>query len=838
MKPISNHVFLVVAATLSFLVTINSIGLNILNAQSRSESSGKGDRHLAIAGKSGSTISNHSKPGVTFEENVGQVDGSVRFLSRSGGITTFLTDDSAWFYLRAGKRTSTNTIKSKSISRDSSLHSGTRAPQSRSQNRDGLRERPVTSAVRLQFEGANLSGNISGEKELEGKVNYLRGSDPAAWVTDVPTYGAVRYSEIYHGVDLIYYGNDQGQMEYDFEVAPGADSSRINLKFSGADSISIDEANGDLVLSTQAGEFRHHQPVAFQYVDAGRRKVEARYEKLLDGRVAFELGAYDPTIPLIIDPVIGYSTYLGGSGDVDFATAVAVDGSGNAYLTGGTNSANFPTFLPFDGTFGGDQVNYDAFVTKMNAAGTAMVYSTYLGGTGDDNGLGIAVDNAGQAYISGFTNSTNFPTASPLQAALNGTAYDGFLTKLNASGSGLVYSTYLGGSQNDSALSVAIDGSGSAYVTGETASSNFPTVTPYQASFGGGASDAFVTKINQAGSGIVFSTFLGGSNDDLGLGIAVNVSGVHIAGATASTNFPVLNAVQPAYGGGGFFDGFVTKLNAVGSGLTYSTYLGGNDFDGATNIALDTVGDAYVTGVTASANFPVVSAFQPARSGTSDDAFVTRITSAGGFVYSTYLGGTGTEYGSSIAVDPTGAAYITGSTSSTNFPTVDPLQATLGGETDAFLTKVNPSGLSLEYSTYIGGSSFDDGIAVAIDSAQNAYVAGGTDSADFPTVGPFQANRSGASDAFLMKISASLSTITGQVFTAGGLGLRNATVSLTDQHGFRWQVPTSSLGFYTFTNVAPGQPYVLTVASRRYRFNFVNVTPNESVVTINFTGLE
>lgn len=827
MKPFSNRVFLVVAASLSLVMAVNSLGLNTLT----------GTRHFSVIDtldRRSDISPPMSNVGVSFEQNLGQVGDPVKFLSRSGGVTTFLTNDSAWFHLNSHDP-SAKARRMSGAHRALYRDSGKRA---RSEKREGLNAEPASSSmVRMRFEGANAAA-LTGEKELEGKVNYLRGSDPSSWVTNVPTFGSVRYSGLYDGVDLVYYGNEKGQMEYDFQVAPGADSSQINLVFSGVDSTTVDPVNGDLVISTAAGELRHHQPVAFQYTETGKIGVEARYQTLSGGQVSFEVGAYDPAIPLIIDPIIGYSTYIGGSGDVDFANSVAVDSSGNAYMTGSTNSANFPTLSPFDGTFGGNQFNYDAFVTKMNAAGTGLIYSTYLGGSNDDNGLDIAVDASGQAYVSGFTNSTNFPTATPFQTALNGTAYDGFVAKLNASGSALVYSSYIGGSQNDSALSISLDAAGSAHITGETSSSNFPSVIAFQASYGGGASDAFVAKVAQAGTSLVFSTYLGGSGDDLALAIAVNANGVHIAGATSSTNFPVSNAAQPIYGGGGTFDGFVSKLNTVGTALTYSTYLGGGDFDGARGIALDSGGSAFVTGVTASANFPVVAPFQSARSGVSDDSFVTRISSSGGIIYSTYLGGTGNDHGSSIAVDSSGAAYITGSTSSTNFPTVDALQASPGGEIDAFVTKLVPTGLSLEYSTYVGGSSFDDGVAIAIDSGQNAFVAGGTDSSNFPTVGAFQANRSGASDAFLLKLSSSLSTISGQVLTSTGQGLRNAIVTLTTQGGGSTQVPTSSLGFYGFTNLTPGQQYTISVASRRYRFEPVTVTPNQSLVTVNFTGLE
>ena len=828
MNPISNRVFLVVAASLSFVVAINSLGISSL---ARTHKSLEGNQRMAVKNPGKAAL---AKKEATFEENRGQIDPSVRYLSRSGGVMTFLTGDAALFYLHPahGSRVS------KGMERRS-MDSANLASRTSSRRFPSAEQEAVKpSLVKMAFEGANPDSAPQGERALEGKVNYLRGSDPAGWITEVPTFGAVRYTGLYAGVDLVYYGNEQGQMEYDFEVSPGADLEQINLRFSGAESVLVDEASGDLVIKTKAGELRHHQPIAYQVAEDGKRGVSANYEAFGDGAVKFRVGVHDRSIPLIIDPIVGYSTYLGGSGDVDVANSVAIDASGNAYIAGSTNSANFPTLNPFDGTFGGDQVKYDAFVTKMNAAGTSMIYSTYLGGSNDDNGTGLAVDGSGQAHVVGFTDSTNFPTASPFQAALNGSAYDAFLTKLNATGSGLIYSTYFGGTQNDSALSVAIGSSGSAVIAGETASSNITTFAPYQTLFGGGASDGFVANFNSAGTGIIFSTYLGGLGDDLVLGLAVNGSGIHLAGATTSTNFPVQNAIKSTFGGSGFFDGFVTKMNTVGSALIYSTYLGGSDYDGARGIGLDVNGNACVTGVTASSNFPVSSAYQATRSGTSDDAFVTRISAAGGLIYSTYLGGSGIDQGSSIAVDATGAAYITGSTRSANFPMVDPLQASLGGESDAFITKVNPTGSSLEFSTYYGGSSFDSGISIALDSGQNAYVAGGTDSTNFPTVIPFQANRSGASDAFLLKISSSLSTITGQIFSGGGQGLRNAVVTLTDQNNVRIQSPTTSLGFYTFSNVVPGQPYALTVASRRYRFDPVTVTPTQSLVTINFTGLE
>ncbi len=821
MKLYSTRIFLITAVFLSFVMAVNSFGIVNLASDSRSKASERRDRI---------PVNNtNSETGVTFEKNLGQADNMVRYLSRSGGITTYLTDDSAWFYLPSGKSSSARAVRG-----DGSRFEGRRPTIGRA----GNAEPSTFSRIQMKFKRATTGRGISGEKLREGTVNYLRGIDPTEWVTNVPTFGTVRYSQLYEGIDLVYYGNDRGQMEYDFEVAPGADPGQISLEFSGAESIGVDELTGDLVIKTAYGDLRHNRPVAFQDSREGRRNVTARYHTSNGNRVTFQVDGYDRSVPLTIDPVIEYSTYLGGSGDVDFVNGIAVDASGNTYMAGSTNSANFPTVSPFDGTFGGDQFLYDAFVTKMNADGSAILYSTYLGGSGDDNGLAIAVDASGQAYITGFTNSSNFPTsAGTFQNANNGSSYDGFLTKLTSNGSGLVYSTYIGGGQNDGGYSVAIDSSGFAYVGGETSSPDFPTVTPLQPAYGGGGSDGFVAKFNQAGNGLVFSTYIGGSGEDLALGIRANASGVYLAGATASSNFPTANASQGTFGGSGFFDGYVAKLDPTGGSLVFSTYLGGNDYDVASGIALDTNGNAYITGTTASANFPVVSPFQANLNGTSDDVFITKISGSGIIVYSSFLGGSSTDAGAAVAVDSAGAAYITGSTFSTNFPTVDAMQGTLGGQADAFAAKVNPAGSALVFSTYIGGSSFDDGLAIALDSFKNAYVAGGADSANFPTVAPFQGTRLGASDGFLIKLISS-TTISGQVFTSDGRGLRNAVVTLTDHNGIRRQVITSSLGFYSFADVATGQNHSLSVASKRFRFSVVNVTPMENLLTVNFIGQE
>jgi hypothetical protein len=461
-------------------------------------------------------------------------------------------------------------------------------------------------------------------------------------------------------------------------------------------------------------------------------------------------------LPLVIDPTLVYSTYLGGSGG-EQALDIALDSAGNAYIAGFTNSTNFPTANAVQSANASFQ---DAFVSKINAAGTALVYSTYLGGNGNEQARGVAADSAGNAYVTGFTNSTNFPTANAFDATIGSNGDDAFVTKLNAAGSALVYSTYLGGSDSaEFGEDITVDSAGSAYVTGSTFSIDFPTVNPIQAANGGGSTDAFVSKFNAAGSALVYSTYLGGGGNEIGEGLTVDSAGnAYVTGDTASTNFPTANPVQAASGGDQ--DAFVIKINAAGSALVYSTYLGGSAQDDGESIAVDSAGNAYVTGNTFSTNFPTANALQPVHGGgVIQDAFVTKLNAAGNaFVYSTYLGGTGGEIGFGIAVDSAGNAYVAGGTGSlSSFPTANSLQCPSGGSQDAFLTKINAAGNAFVFSTYLGGAGTENARGVALDSAGNAYIAGFTRSSNFPTVGAIQSAFGGDAsifgDAFVTKIS-------------------------------------------------------------------------------------
>ncbi len=572
-------------------------------------------------------------------------------------------------------------------------------------------------ALRVHLVGAEPDPRASGIEELPGKANYFIGDDPAQWRTAVPTYAKVHYRDVYPGIDLVYYGN-QRQLEYDFVVAPGADPEKIALGFEGADKLEID-AQGDLVLHVTERAIRQHKPVIYQEVNGIRHEIDGGYVLKGAEQVSFKVAAYDRSRPLIIDPVVlAYSTYLGGSIS-DGGLAIAVDVYGNAYVTGDATSISFPTTPgAFHRSFGGGDGlsgTGDAFVTKLDSTGSTLVYSTYIGGSSGDEGSGITVDADGNAYVTGTTFSGNFPTTAGAFQSTGGNPGSGnaFVTKLNSNGSGLVYSTYLGGSGTDQGFGIAVDADRNAYVTGTTFSGNFPTTA---------------------------------------------------------------GAVQSTVGNPGDGNAFVTKLNSNGSGLVYSTYLGGSGSDYGHGIAVDADGNAYVTGTTDSGNFPTTTrAFQPTLSGSSD-AFVTKLDPTGSaLVYSTYLGGSDSDWGYGIAVDADRDAFVTGTTFSGNFPTAArAFQPTLSGSSDAFVTKLDPTGSALVYSTHLGGSGGEVGYGIAVDADCSAYVTGATRSIDFPTTpGAFQStpgDSGGFGDAFVTKLHATGSALVYSSFLGGSGG--------------------------------------------------------------------
>ncbi|MEW6126789.1 MAG: SBBP repeat-containing protein [Acidobacteriota bacterium] len=671
---------------------------------------------------------------LSFEANHGQTDKQVNFLARGNGYGLFLCPQAA-------------VLKFADVKRASPL-----TPLAVDQSNDA-----GAAVLRMTLIGARRNPPASGETRQPGKSNYLLGKTRQAWITDVPHYAQVRYTSIYPGIDLIYYGN-QRQLEYDFIVAPGVNPQTIMLAFEGANEIGIN-AQGELTMKVSGRALRQPKPFIYQEVDGMKREIAGGFVLMAENRVGFQVGDYDHSQPLIIDPTLVYSTFLGGNGE-EIGNGITVDASGSAYVTGRTASLNFPITSGALQT-GSGGAPFDAFVTKLSPAGDTLIYSTYLGGNNFDEGMDIAVDATGQAYVTGNTKSTNFPTTTGvLQTVFNGGANfgDGFVAKLNSTGNALVYATYLGGANDDRAWAVALDSSGNAYLTGETRSSNFPLVNQLQNYPGDFNNNGFVTKLNPNGSALAYSTYLGGNSYDQGTDLVVDLSGkVYVTGMTQSTTFPTLNAFQASLGSA-FLDAFVTKLDTNLSGassLIYSTYLGGNLEEQGSGIAVNASGNALVTGQTASANFVTTAgALQTVYGGGFYDGFVTMMSASGNaLVYSTYLGGNAQDEGEDIALDASDNAYIVGFTHSSDFPTVLPFQAANGGAPDAFISKLNPSGSALVYSSFLGGSSTEVGQGIALDNTNSVYLTGYTLSGNYPTVNPVQAARGGSIDAFVAKVA-------------------------------------------------------------------------------------
>ena len=714
---------------------------------------------------------NYGELSLSFEDNQGQSVSQVKFLAHGQGYELFLTDRAAVLAFSKSEN----------------------APSKQNRGKDGrasqITARAVkTDVVQMELAGASSGLQVTGAERLPGKANYFIGSDPAKWHADIPTYAKVKYASVYPGVDLVFYGN-QHQLEYDFVIAAGADPKPVRLHFAGAKRLKV-MANGDLMVVARNGELAFHKPVVYQLKDGKCEAIEGRFELLAKSNVAFAIGNYDHGRQLVIDPTLVYSTYLGGSGIGpsplgDNANGIAADSFGDTYIAGVTFSPDFPvTSGSFQTVYKGSRVEFQpdlvssAFVTKINAAGTAILYSTFLGGSGNlghgvtgpgDGANAIAVDSNGNAYITGSAGSINFPVTSGAfrraNTAKSNYTTNAFITKLNPTGSSLVYSTYLGGSGipgsynfpfngpfGDSGSAIAVDTDGDAYVAGIAFSADFPLSRDAVQKINGAAnnqsSNGFVAKLNAQGSDLVYSTYLGGSqgtrNDspsDSANGIAVDGDGnAYVTGTAVTTDFPVtggafqqLNKCSGAFAQGIVPTGnaFVTKFNPAGSELVYSTYLGGSGTadtygerlcDTGTAIALDSFRNAYITGSTASLDFPVTGgAFQTVRHGAGilTNAFVTKLNTDGSeLVYSTYLGGSGTagnptfivnDIGNAIAVDTAGDAYVAGSTGSYDFPiTIDAFQRvnrnTVLEGSNAFLSSLNPTGSLLNYSTYLGGS--------------------------------------------------------------------------------------------------------------------------------------
>jgi hypothetical protein len=666
------------------------------------------------------------EPALAFVENAGQENASVRYAAQASGASFFFTQKEAVL---------------------------------------AFERRDVGLALRLGFLGANPAPEIEGQSARAGNVNYLVGSDGSEWRTGIPTFGEVVYRDLWPGVDMIFRGA-KGTLKYEFVLAPGADPSRIGLAYRGADGLALSSA-GQLLIDTPFGTLRDAKPRTFQTIDGRRVPVESRFalgERA--GTYGFALGAYDPSRPLVIDPGLLYSSYLGGTG-MEEARNVAVATDGSTYVTGFTESPDFPsTAGSFDAIRDGTS---DGFVTKIDADG-ALVYSTFIGGSTSDTANSIAVDAGGNAYLTGSTSSVDFPTtADAYQAEASGTP-DAFVTKLAPSGATLVYSTYLGGSGGDSAIDVAIDAAGSAYVIGLT-SSGFPVTEGAFDETLNGFQDGFVSKLAPDGSDLAYSTYLGGTACDLEepIGIDVDTSGnAYVAGYTSSTDFPTTPGAYDTTPDTNLCDfardAFVTKLNGSGSGLVYSTYLGGASgmTEFAFGIAVDDAGNAHVGGGTASHDFPTTPGAFDTTHDASGDTFLTKLNAAGnGLLYSTFLGGDGGEAAIAVALDDGGDVFVSGVTDSTDFPTTaGAFDESYNGDgfdliQDAFLARLDTETSQLVYSTYFGGLGDDWSLfGLGVDGEGNAVLSGYTDSTDLPmSPGAFDTSYGGNIDGWVAKLA-------------------------------------------------------------------------------------
>ncbi len=691
---------------------------------------------------------------------------------------------------------------------------------------------PVT--VRMQFLGANPQAQIRGDAGLSGKINYLTGNNPALWHTSVPTFAKVRVEEIYPGIGLVYYGNQQ-KLEYDFNLQPGANPGAIQIHFDGAGKIAVN-AQGELVLTLSGGEIRQARPVIYQLANGIRREISGGYRLMDAHTVAFAVGAYDHRLPLVIDPVLSYSTYFGGNAG-EAALSVKVDASGSVYVTGQTFSPRFAaTNTPGAyQTNSGGSLSGDAFVAKFDNSGTNLIYFTYLGGSADDYAVDLAVDDAGRAYITGYTDSTNFPTRNALYPKIGGTNIvshgqsfgynpDAFVTELETNGAALVYSTYLGGNSLDAGVGIAVDSAHNAYITGRTCSTNFPTTNAFQLHlqctnsvfFG----NAFVTEISAGGSNLIYSSYFGGNNYDSGGGIAVDPAGyVYVAGATASTNFPTTNSLSSLLNGStnqtSTFDAFVAKFMPSCTGLVYSTYLGSSNYDVASRITCDAAGDAYVVGATASpfftnttganiiANYLTnnLNLFFPITT----NGFLTEINPNGAAILnSAVFGGDAMDLGYGLALDPAGNIFVVGTTISTNFPASTNnlfgfLRATNSGGSDVFVLAFTNNFSRVIYSACLGGNNNDFGYGIAVDAIGDAYVVGQTLSTNFPTLSARQTTLNGTNDAFLAKITSMVPrpavtvSPTNQTLGVNSTATFSATATGTPPFFYQWQAGGTNL---------------------------------------------
>jgi PKD repeat protein len=631
---------------------------------------------------------------------------------------------------------------------------------SQSPQNNGTAPEPVF----MMLDGANKDTRIISLNQVNGTANFMYGPDPSTWVKDVKVSTAVEYSEVYPGINLTLSGKE-GVLKSEFTLKPGADPSAIVLQYQGQDSLVLNQTTGDLIIRTAGREIYDEAPYAFQEINGSRSQVNCSYTIGENNTVTFTVGSYDPTKILVIDPVMRYSLYFGGNGR-DQGNSIAVDNSGFAYFIGTTWSDHLKYFKsqnqsqmsaqglapgsvqPYFG--GGDK---DAFVIKINPDGTELIYITYIGGSGTDEGTGLVIDKEGFTYITGGTNSRDLPVKNAFRDKNSG-GYDVWVMKLDPNGKDVSFSTYLGGTDDDFGYAIAIDSTKNVFVTGQTKSWNFPVVNRYQLSPFGGLGDAFITKLTPEGKAIVYSNFIGGSAYETGSAVSVDPNGYAcIVGQTESPNFPTIKPYQSNFKGS--FDAFVTKFDPEGKyPAAYSTYLGGKDWDDGKGIITYPDGRLTIVGSTKSPDFPTINPIQPSIQGVQD-GFITTLNPDGSALnQSTFFGGYLVDSISSAARDDTGNIFIAGTTDSLDLPVIRAYQSRLGGKSDVMLTKFNPDISQIVYCTYLGGSDIDEGRSLAVTGEGEVYLTGYTTSINFPKVWPYQQNfGDGDRDAFVAVLS-------------------------------------------------------------------------------------
>ena len=752
---------------------------------------------------------------LSFEPNFGQVPGPAEFVSAGRGYHLELSRTEAVL----------NLIAPVSSKTPGAAH---RVP-SRS---------PHTDQLRLKLIGANQKASGRGINPLAAKSFYFLGSTPALWHTNIPNFGRVLYKQIYPGIDLVYYGNQQ-QLEYDFMLQPGADPGAIRLRVEGARKMAIDSASGDLILSSAGGEVRLRKPSLYQVAATQRREIAGNFQVLKGEEVSFSVGPYDHSLPLVIDPVLQYATYVGQTIN-DQVNGIALGLDETAYVAGIAAPAN---------TSGVNQ----AFVAHLSDDGKTLLYIAYLGGNDVTDARAIAVDASGNAYITGETKATNFPVQNALQAkcslnAQSECAGDAYLVKLNSDGS-MNFATYLGGSGEDAGNAITVDSSNNIYIAGSTASTDFPIIDALQSSTGG-SGDAFLAEISSDDLHELYGSYLGGTGADEALGIALDQNNnIYVTGQTKSLNFPVEKALQPTCklnaSNQCAGEAFVTEFQAGGDALVYSTYLGGSGGDSGNAIAVDTNGNAYIAGQTGSTDFPTQNPLQASLKGTSD-GFIAKLLAGGNqFAYSTYFGGSGADQANALAIDQSGDAYISGYTNSADFPTLNALQTACaqnqsksGCSQDAFVAVLNTSGSGLKFSTYLGGSGADQGNGIALDGNGGVFLGGSTTSSNFPSA------QEAIPPANLTYTGVPGGGIVVQISGVGGDPSANCTGSITwigAAGDNEWTTPTN-----WSTGVLPGATDTVCIGpsfgSNTITISGISSPSNQTVASlvsnanINFTG--